>query len=75
MIFWIIQRLNALGREKNDNVRVAVSAEAKKFDGTLPKYQKSNKESALIMDCLRGNTFMKTLQQDQLQKVRHLTQY
>lgn len=66
-----IKRLNALGAgaKKGDNVRIAISAEAKKFDGNLPKFVKSPKESALIMDSLRSNTFMKCLQKDQIQKI------
>ena len=48
---------------------MAISAEAKKFDGNLPQFEKSPKESALIMDSLRSNTFMKCLQKDQIQKV------
>ena len=68
----MVQRLNALGAgvaKKGDNCRVAISAETKNFDGNLPKFPKSPRESALIMDCLRANTFMKTLQKDQLQNV------
>lgn len=67
-----IKRLNALGAgatKKGDNVRIAISAEAKKFDGHLPKIPKNPRETALIMDCLRTNTFMKDLQKDQLQKI------
>ena len=56
--------------KKGDNVRIAISAEAKKFDGHLPKVAKNPRETALIMDCLRTNTFMKDLQKDQLQKVK-----
>ena len=51
-------------------MRIAISAEAKKFDGHLPKIPKNPRETALIMDCLRTNTFMKDLQKDKLQKVK-----
>jgi len=68
-----IRRLNALGggaTKKDGNIRTAISAETdKKHQGQLPKYAKSKENAELIRHALGQNTFMKTLQKDQLQKI------
>merc|ERR1712123_277170 len=70
-----IKRLNALGGEtsENDNVRRAIAAEAnchKQVDpNKLPKIPKNQAEADLIKEALLGNTFMRNLATDQLQKI------
>ena len=69
-----LQRLNALGGSdgKQGNLRTAIAAESnrKVIDpNKLPKIEKNPKETELIMEALCGNTFMKNLARDQLQKV------